>query len=71
MKTAKKNNTQKNDSINKAYIVQLKSNRYAALKAPKNKLMRLDKMLKTSSHKELKEYILSHINSNDSNDSNK
>ena len=35
MKTAKKNNTQKNDSINKAYIVQLKSNRYAALKAPK------------------------------------
>ena len=33
--------------------------------------MRLDKMLKSFSHKELKEYILSHINSNDSNDSNK
>ena len=32
--------------------------------------MRLDKMLKSFSHKELKEYILSHINSNDSNASN-
>ena len=33
--------------------------------------MRLDKMSKSFSHKELKEYILSHINPNDSNDSNK
>ena len=56
----------KNDSTNKAHIVQLKSNRYAALQ-PKNKFMRLDKMLKSFSHKEFKEYILSHINSNDSN----
>ena len=61
----------KNDSTNKARIVQLKNNRNAALKPPKNKFMRLDKMLKSFSHKELKEYILSHINSNDSNDSNK
>ena len=56
----------KNDSTNKAHIVQLKNNRYAALQPPKNKFMRLDKMLKSFSHKELKEYILSHINSNDS-----
>ena len=38
--------TQKNYSTNKAYKVQLKSNRYAALKPLKNKFMRLDKMLK-------------------------
>ena len=57
----------KNDSTNKAHIVQLKNNRCAALKPPKNKFMKLDKMLKSFSHKELKEYILSHINSNDSN----
>ena len=56
----------KNDSTNKAHIVQLKNNRYAALQPPKNKFMRLDKMVKSFSHKELKEYILSHINSNDS-----
>ena len=61
----------KNDSTNKAHIVQLRNNRYAALKPPKNKFMRLDKMLKSFWYKELKEYILSHINSNDSNDSNK
>ena len=60
----------KNDSTNKAHIVQLRNNRYAALKPPKNKFMRLDKMLKSFWYKELKEYILSHINSNDSNDSN-
>ena len=63
--------TIENDSTNKACIVQLKNNRYAALKPFKNKFMRLEKMLKSFSHKELKEYILSHINSNDSNDSNK
>ena len=64
-------NHSKNDTANEAHIVQLTNNRYAALKPPKNKFMRLDKMLKSFSHKELKEYILSHINSNDSNDSNK
>ena len=61
----------KNDSTNKAHIVQLTNNRYAALKPAKNKFMRLDKMSKSFSHKELKEDILSHINSNDSNASNK
>ena len=62
--------SQKNDSTNKAYIVQLKNNRYAALNPPKNKFMRLDKMLKSFSHKELKEYILNRIHTNDLNDSN-
>ena len=42
----KKNYTTKNDSSNKAYIDQLKNNRYAALKPFKNKFMRLEKMLK-------------------------
>ena len=32
--------------------------------------MRLDKMLKSFSHKELKEYILNRIHTNDSNDAN-
>ena len=52
----------------KAYIVQLKNNRYAALKPLKNKLIQLEKMLKSFSHKELKEYILNLIRTNDAND---
>ena len=70
----KRTYTTKNDSTNKAHIVQLKSNRYAALKPLKNKFMRLEKMLKSFSCKELKKYILNHIytnNANDSHDSNK
>ena len=66
----KKTYTTKNDSTNKAHIVQLKSNRYAALKALKNKFMRLEKMLKSFSCKELKKYILNHIYTNNANDSN-
>ena len=61
----------KNVSSNKAYKVQLKYNRYAALKPSKNKFMRSAKMLKPFSHKELKEYILNRIHTNDLNDSNK
>ena len=60
----------KNDSTNKAWIVQLKNNRYASIKPLKNKFMRLEKMLKSFSHKELKEYILNCIISNDLNDIN-
>ena len=45
----------KNDSANKAYIVQLKNNRYATLKPLRNKFMWLEKILKSFSHKELKE----------------
>ena len=57
----------KNDSTNKAHIVQLKHNRYAALKSPKNKLMGLEKMLTSFSHTELKEYIFNRIHTNDLN----
>ena len=67
---SKKSYTTKNDSTNKAHIVQLKNNRYAALKPSKNKFMRLHKMLKPFLHKELKEYILNGIHTNDVNNSN-
>ena len=60
----------KNDSANKAYIFQLKNNRYTTLKPLRNKFMRLEKILKSFSHKELKEYILNRIHTNDSNDAN-
>ena len=67
-KQTKKIITQKSDCANKAYIVQLKNNRYAGLKHLKNKSMRLEKMLKSFSHKEFKEYILNRIYTNDAND---
>ena len=51
-------------------IVQLKNNRYAVLKPLKNKFMRLDKILKSFSDKELKEYILNRIYTNGLNDLN-
>ena len=60
----------KNNSTNKAHTVQLKINRYAASKPLKIKIMRLEKMLKSFSQKELKEYILNRIHTNDSNDTN-
>ena len=53
---------QKNSSI--------KNNRYAVLKPLKNKFMRLDKILKSFSDKELKEYILNRIYTNGLNDLN-
>ena len=62
--------TAKDDSTNKAHIVQLKNNRYVELKPLKNKFMRLDKMLKSFSHKELKEYISNCIHTNDPNNTN-
>ena len=60
----------KNNSTNKAYIVQLKNNRYAALKPLKNKFIRLGKMLKPFSNEEINEYMLSHFISNGLNDLN-
>ena len=66
----KKIYTTKNDSTNKEHIVQLKNNRYAALKPFGNKFTRLEKMLKSFSHKELKDYIINHVNSNDLNNTN-
>ena len=51
-------------------IVQLKNNRYALLKPLKNKFMRLDKILKSLTDKELKEEILTRIYTNGLNDLN-
>ena len=49
--------TSKNDTTNKAYIVKLKNNRYAAIKPLKNKYTQLDEILKCLSQTELKEYV--------------
>ena len=57
----KKIHTTKNKSANKAQIVQLKNNRYAALKPLKNKFIKLDKTLTSCPHKELREHKLKHI----------
>ena len=55
---------------NKTHIVQLKNNRYAALRPLRNEFMPLEKILKSFSDKELKENILNRINTNDTNYSN-
>ena len=60
--------TTKSNSANKAFIVQLKNNRYAALKSLKNKFINLDTMLTSFSHKELREHALSYILKNKIND---
>ena len=49
--------TSKNDTTNKAYIVKLKNNRYAAIKPLKTKCIQLDEILKCLSQTELKEYV--------------
>ena len=41
----------RNNSANKAPIVKLKKDRYAAIKALKNKFIKLDKLLPSFSHK--------------------
>ena len=48
----------------------MKNNRYAAIKPLKNKFKQIEKILKSFSHKEIKEHILNHIHINNSNDSN-
>ena len=58
----------KSNSANKAFIVQLKNNRYAALKSLKNKFINLDTMLTSFSHKELREHTLNYILKNKIND---
>ena len=60
--------TTKSNSANKAFIVQLKNNRYAALKSLKNKFINLDTMLTSFSHKELRERALNYILKNKIND---
>ena len=58
MKTIKKINISRNDTTNKPYIVQLKNNRYVAMKPLKNTFTQLNQILKSFAHMELKEYVL-------------
>ena len=51
----------KNNSINKAQIVKLQNNKYAAVKPLKNKFIKLNKILESFSHLELREHILQNI----------
>ena len=61
MKITKNIYITKSNSTNKVQIVKFKNNRYAALKRLKNKFIKLDNMLTSFSHKELREHILQHI----------
>ena len=61
MKTTKKIYVTENNSTKKVQIVKLENNRYAAVKPLENKFIRLDKMLKSFSHKELRERMLQYI----------
>ena len=45
------------NSSNKAKIVKTNNHRYAAIKPPKNKLIKLEEFLKSFSHAELIEYL--------------
>ena len=51
----------KNNSTNKAQIVKLKNDRFAAIKPLKNKFIKLHKLLESFSHIELREHILQSI----------
>ena len=51
----------KNNSINKAQIVKLQNNKYAAVKPLKNKFIKLNKILESFLHLELREHILQNI----------
>ena len=51
----------KNNSTNKAHIVRFNNYRYAAIKPLKNKFIKLDKLLKSFSHTELRQHILQNI----------
>ena len=46
----------KNNSANKVQIVKSKNNRYAAIKPLKNKFIKVDKLLESFSHIELREH---------------
>ena len=53
--------TSKTNSTNKVQIVKLKDNRYAAIKPLKNKFIKLNNLLESFSHIELREHILQNI----------
>ena len=57
--------TSKNNSTNKVQIVKLKDNRYAAIKPLKNKFIKLNNLLESFSHIELREHILQNILKNE------
>ena len=65
LKVFNKNNkriyTSKNNSTNKVQIAKLKNNRYAALKPLKNKFIKLDRLLASFSHIELRKHMLQNI----------
>ena len=47
-----------NNSTNKAQIVKIDNDRYAAIKPLKNKFIKIDKLLQSFSHLELREHII-------------
>ena len=51
----------KNISTNKGQIVKFKDNSYAAIKPFKNKFLKLDELLNSFSHLDLREYMLQKI----------
>ena len=51
----------KNNSTNKVQIVKLKNDRYSVIKQLKNKFIKLNKLLESFSHIELREHILQKI----------
>ena len=53
--------TPKNNRANKAQIAKLKNDKYAVIKPLKNKFIKLDKLLASFSHIELKEHMLQNI----------
>ena len=59
-----------NNSTKKVHIVKLENNRYAALKPLKTKFIKLDKMLKSFLHKDIREHILQYILKNKISDTN-
>ena len=50
-----------NNSTKKAQIVKINNYRYAAIKLPKNKFIKLNKLLKSFCHLELREHIIQNI----------
>ena len=53
--------TPNNNSTNKAQMVKLNNYRYAAVKPQKNKFIKLNEILKSFSHLELREHIFQNI----------
>ena len=50
-----------NNSTNKAQVVKINNYRYAAVKPQKNKFIKLNELLKSFSHLELREHMIQNI----------